>query len=149
MVLALLNNQLPPVGSVLAPDISLCETCPKRFTKSDVIKFKEIKDFTKVITDTKQCFLEDGVICMGPVTRSGCGERCINVNIPCRGCFGPTSNIYEQGAKFISAMGMTLDLNDEDKIAKVAETFRDIIGVLYQYSLSKSFLKGSKEKKNG
>lgn len=43
------------------------------------------------------CLLEQGFMCMGPVTKGGCGgkgnaPRCINVYAPCRGCHGPAHN---------------------------------------------------------
>ena len=39
-----------------------------------------------------RCLLEQGFLCMGPVTAAGCAKRgapsCIEARVPCRGCFG-------------------------------------------------------------
>lgn len=35
-----------------------------------------------------ECFFNQGVLCMGLVTRSGCGSRCVNLGRPCFGCAG-------------------------------------------------------------
>ncbi|NMC06827.1 MAG: hypothetical protein GYA24_16535 [Candidatus Lokiarchaeota archaeon] len=40
------------------------------------------------------CFLKEGVLCMGPVTREGCEARCIKKSVPCEGCMGPPSQEY-------------------------------------------------------
>ena len=40
-----------------------------------------------------RCLLEQGFLCMGPVTAAGCSQdgepACIKARVPCRGCFGP------------------------------------------------------------
>jgi F420-non-reducing hydrogenase small subunit len=41
--------------------------------------------------------MEQGILCHGPATRSGCGgskgtPRCIRAYMPCEGCFGPLSD---------------------------------------------------------
>jgi coenzyme F420-reducing hydrogenase gamma subunit len=41
------------------------------------------------------CHLERGVVCLGLVTRTGCGARCVTVGRPCTGCRGlsPEANL--------------------------------------------------------
>ena len=76
---ALATGQLPPVGSVIASDKALCDEC---------LRTKEEKRITKIyrphqiIPDPQRCFLEQGLICLGPATRGGCGQRCIKANMP-------------------------------------------------------------------
>ena len=35
-----------------------------------------------------QCFYEHGVVCLGMITRSGCGAKCVTLGRPCTGCRG-------------------------------------------------------------
>jgi F420-non-reducing hydrogenase small subunit len=118
----------------------LCDTCKRKGTKPEKSVIKEIKRVHEVLLDPERCFLDQGVICLGPATRDGCGERCINANMPCRGCFGPTSRVEDQGAKFLSALASIIDANDEDEIKKVTDSIVDPAGVFYFYSLAASML---------
>jgi len=137
----ILNNNLPEKGSVLAPDKALCESCVRRDSKPDVSLIKEIKRVHLTNLDEKVCFLNQGIICLGPATRDGCGQRCINVNMPCRGCFGPVSRVIDQGAKFLSALSSIIDAKDEVEIRKVIDSIVDPAGIFYYYSLPSSMLR--------
>jgi F420-non-reducing hydrogenase small subunit len=138
---AILSGNLPPKGSVLSPDKSLCDTCKRKVTKPEKAVIKEIKRVHEVLLDPERCFLDQGVICLGPATRDGCGERCINANMPCRGCFGPVSRVEDQGAKFLSALAYIIDANDEGEIKKVTDSIVDPAGIFYFYSLAASMLR--------
>jgi F420-non-reducing hydrogenase small subunit len=131
--------QLPPKGSVVgANEKTNCDECKRKKTENKVIsKFYrpwEIQD------DKVTCFLEQGVICMGPATRSGCGVRCVEGNSPCRGCYGPPSASSDPGAKMMSAIGTMIDANDPQEIDKVIEDIVDPGGLFYRFSLPGSIL---------
>jgi len=137
---AILSGELPPKGSVLAPDKSLCDTCDRNESKPDKLELTELKRPHQTFMDPEKCFLAEGVICMGPATRSGCGERCINANMPCRGCFGPTDEVRDMGAKFLSALASIIDIRDPEDMEKLAESIPDPAGLVYMYSLATSLL---------
>ncbi|GAB4291712.1 MAG: cytochrome b [Coriobacteriia bacterium] len=46
-------------------------------------------------TKENVCFLERGQVCLGLVTRTGCGARCVTLGRPCTGCRGlsPEANL--------------------------------------------------------
>lgn len=138
---AILSGNLPEKGSVLAPDKALCDTCSRKSTKPESAVIREIKRVHEVMIDPERCFLEQGIICLGPATRDGCGQRCINANMPCRGCFGPTGRVFDQGAKFLSALASIIDANNEDGIRKIINSIADPAGIFYFYSLPASMLR--------
>ncbi len=139
-VTAILEGKLPPKGSVLAPEKSLCDTCPRGESKPEKLSIKKFTRVHKTIMDNEKCFLEQGILCMGPATRSGCGERCINANMPCRGCFGPTQKGFDQGAKMLSAFASLIDAENEEEERKLIESIVDPAGQLYMYGLPASLL---------
>lgn len=143
---AILEGKLPAKGSVLAPDKSLCDTCPRLKNKPEKLAIKEIRRVHQVVPDPEKCFLEQGLICLGPATRSGCGERCINANMPCRGCFGPTREVADQGAKMLSVIAACFGIENEDKISDeevkaIVSRVDDPVGVFYMYGLAASVLR--------
>jgi len=141
---AILEGKLPPKGTVLASDKVLCDTCKRNETKPEKLAIKEVKRIYEVAPDPEKCFLEEGLICLGPATRGGCGERCINANMPCRGCFGPLDNIADQGSKFLSAFASILDTNDEGEIKKIVDAIADPAGTFYRFSTASSVLQRKK-----
>jgi len=144
-VTAILEGKLPEKGSVLAPKKALCDTCPVKDSKPEKLSIKEIKRPWQVKLDPELCFLAQGVICMGPATRSGCGETCIRANQPCRGCFGPVDGVADQGAKALSMIASILGVEDEDslteeQVSELIDGIADPAGTFYRFSLPSSLL---------
>ncbi len=133
LVEALATGNLPPPGAVIAGDKALCEECTRE-PKGEIVE--RIYRTHEIITDPERCLLEQGVMCMGAVTRAGCGSRCINVNVPCRGCFGPAPGIEDQGARFAGAVASIYDAEDEEAIARMLEEMADPAGTFYRFSLA-------------
>jgi len=139
-VTALLGTELPPKGAVLAPDKALCEQCPRKDTRFEKLLVKEFKRVHQIVPDQETCLLAQGVVCLGSATRAGCDARCIRGNMPCTGCFGPTSRVRDFGAKALSAIASVVESNEEAAIARVLSAVPDPVGTFYRYSLPSSLL---------
>ena len=144
-VTAILTGNLPPKGTVLAPDKALCDTCSRAKSKPEKLSISEVKRPWQIKIDPEKCFLVQGLFCYGPATRSGCGETCIKGNQPCRGCFGPVDGVVDQGAKALSMFASILGIdkkNMADKdVQKLIEGIADPAGTVYRFSLAASLLK--------
>ncbi len=147
-VTATLENKLPLKGSSLAPHKSLCDSCLRNESKPLKIKINEIKRIHEIEARPDTCFLAQGVICMGIATRDGCGSSCININMPCRGCFGPVEGVKDAGLKMISTLAAIIDADSDSDIEKVAAQIGDIAGYSYRFSLPTSML-GALGQRNG
>ncbi|THB77072.1 MAG: methyl viologen-reducing hydrogenase [Desulfobacteraceae bacterium] len=109
-VLALLN------GDAFEPETkSVCDTCPAirkgKGNISTIKRFVTTPEFNpEESLDQMQCLLEQGYLCSGPVTRSGCsganGEspRCIAARVPCKGCYGPVKQDGNQLLDMLNAL---------------------------------------------
>ena len=120
-------------------DKSVCEECPYEKRK---IRIKEIKRPHQAVPEPGWCLLEQGFICLGPATRSGCGAPCLKAHLPCRGCYGPSGENEDQGTAMISALGSLLDSVTEEHTQEMLEGIFDPVGTFYRFSLSSSEMKG-------
>ena len=131
--------ELPPKGSVVgANDKTNCDECKRK--KSDNKLVKKYYRPWEIQDDKETCFIEQGVICMGPATRSGCGVRCVEGNSPCRGCYGPPPGASDPGAKMMAAIGTMIDANKPEEIDEIIESIVDPAGLFYRFSLPGSIL---------
>jgi F420-non-reducing hydrogenase small subunit len=131
---------LPPKGSVVgALEKTNCDECTRK--KSDKKVIKRFYRPWEIQDDKETCFLEQGVICMGPATRGGCGVRCVAGNSPCRGCYGPPAASPDPGAKMMSAIGTMIDANKPEEIDEIIDSIVDPAGIFYRFSLPGSILR--------
>lgn len=140
------GSELPSKESVIgALEKSQCDECPRK--KTDNKKIRQFFRPWEIEDDGETCFLEQGVICMGPATRGGCGVRCIEGNAPCRGCYGPPPDVTDPGAKMMSAIATMIDSNDDGEINRILDSIDDIAGTFYRFSLPSSILRRTLLKK--
>jgi len=138
----LFSAQPPARGSVLAPDEALCTECKRKDSKPDKVALKDFRRPQEILIDESQCLLAQGLLCMGPATRSGCEAACVQGNMPCSGCYGPTSRVKDQGAKALCSLVSLVDSEEEQEIDHVLQSIPDPAGTLYRYSLPASLLQG-------
>ena len=139
---SVVDGKLPPKGAVIgASDKSLCDECKR--VKGDR-KITKIVRIYEVVPDTVKCLLDQGIICMGPATRGGCGAQCLSANMPCRGCYGAVPGVLDQGAKMLSALSSNFDADTEEDATRIADGVVDPIGTFYRYTLARSLLRRSK-----
>jgi len=132
--------ELPPKGSVIgAGNKAQCDECVRK--KSENKRITKFYRPWEVVDDGETCFMEQGILCMGPTTRTGCDYRCIKGNSPCKGCYGPTPEVIDPGAKMMSAIASIIDEKEPSAIDKVLEDLVDPAGYFYRYSLPASYLR--------
>ncbi|HMK95702.1 MAG TPA: F420-nonreducing hydrogenase [Candidatus Limnocylindrales bacterium] len=143
---AIASGTLPPKGSVLAPLKAVCDECPRKRENKKIDKIYRVYEKTP---EPEKCLLEQGILCMGIATRSGCGAQCLKVDMPCTGCGGACPNVPEQGAAMMSALASILGYDGEPgktqytekDVEKLLGQVKDTVGTFYMYSLPASILK--------
>ena len=131
----LLSGDLPPRGAVLAPNATLCETCPRAASRPERIEVSSLRRLATSAIDPEACFLAQGLVCLGPATRQGCQPGCVEAGMPCRGCFGPLDGVRDGGAAMLSAFASLL-AGGEDDLRALAEALPDPAGTFWRYSFA-------------
>ncbi len=139
------GTALPPKGTTIGTTTrTLCEECPRQKTGA---RITELKEPYQVDVDPNVCLMEQGILCLGPATMGGCGARCTRAGQPCRGCYGASPDVQEQGASIFTAVASMFPILDEDptcdeeRIIEIMSTIKDPLGYFYAYSVGKSLIK--------
>lgn len=145
LVLAVLEGkaELPPKGAVIgAGDSTCCDECPRQRNVKKITKFVRIHEMDAI--DPDLCLLEQGILCNGMATRSGCGALCPQHNAPCIGCYGPAEGVVDYGARIMSALASVIDSRDPDEIERILDGIPDPAGSFYRFNLAHSLLRTGK-----
>jgi F420-non-reducing hydrogenase small subunit len=138
---------LPPQGAIIgAGSVAVCEECPLEKNEKTIDRFYRPYELTP---EPGQCLLDQGLVCMGPATRCGCGALCPQVGVGCRGCYGPMAGVEDQGAKMLSAIASVIGAGDpgmaedelERRVEAVLDTLPDPAGTFYRFSMAHSLLR--------
>jgi len=138
------SGELPPAGAFFASDKALCDSCPRNESRQ-AARIEKVSRPHEIAADRTECFLNQGILCMGLATRGGCESTCINANMPCRGCFGPTPDMADPGAEALSAIGSIAGAANENDVTaaemkKQIRAIRDPAGTFYRYTLPEALL---------
>jgi F420-non-reducing hydrogenase small subunit len=131
-IAALLSDAPPGGGAILAPDASLCETCPLKDSRPERPEVTRLRRLATEVPEPGRCFLAQGYACSGPATRQGCQPGCVEVGMPCRGCFGPVSGAGDEGAAMLATFGSLLGGGEAERAA-LAAAFPDPAGTFWRY----------------
>jgi F420-non-reducing hydrogenase small subunit len=139
-------QNLPPKGSILgAGNSTVCDECQRRRGLKSIKVFKRMATFQP---NPEECLLEQGILCAGMATRSGCNARCPSANMPCTGCYGAPDGVVDQGARILSAVATVIDSDSEEEIKTILDGVADPAGMFYRFSLANSLLKHARNSNN-
>jgi F420-non-reducing hydrogenase small subunit len=109
---------------------NMCGTCPLRGNMKinsniKISKLTPNPDEIKIEEENTKCFLENGILCLGPITRDGCEHKCIKMGLPCEGCMGPVSKDYTSNViNYLSLINLSKEI-------------KDYAGIFYRFSKPK------------
>ena len=142
---------LPPKGSVIGAGKSIvCDEC--RRERGDK-KISRLYRTYEIETDPTVCLLEQGILCMGIATRSGCDAPCPDANMPCTGCYGSPEGTLDQGARMAAALGSIVEIDSkgvgedelQERFREILDHIPDYAGTFYKYSMPASIIKARRK----
>jgi F420-non-reducing hydrogenase small subunit len=117
---------------------TVCDECPREKRQEKIKQFHRHHQYRPALN---WCLLEQGLVCMGPATRGGCGALCVKADLRCEGCYGPPAGVPDQGVSMIGALSTMLDATTEKRAQELVAQIADPTGTFYRFSLSSSLMK--------
>lgn len=140
VVIAALKGEgpLPPKGAVIGAGAStVCDECSRTRNEKKIHAFHRTWE---IMMDPQTCLLDQGILCAGSATRSGCQARCPAANMPCIGCYGPAEGVEDQGAHLLGAVASAIDSRDPEEIERILDGIPDPAGTFFRFGLAHSWL---------
>lgn len=143
-----LLEALPPLIAGKEPphhSLPVCAECKRK------AHLRMHKDFVRTVEkrpEPDECLLSQGYICLGSVTRSGCGADCTRVGVPCLGCRGPADRLLTKPSHgiykdLVRRRAHLLGISEKE----VEEKVFDLAHTLYTYTLGSSFIRHKSSEK--
>jgi F420-non-reducing hydrogenase small subunit len=121
-------------------DLPVCAEC-KRTVKKHLQA--EIKRMADNLPDPEECLLSQGFICLGSVSRCGCGAVCTHAGVPCKGCRGPIDRVFvEPTHGIIHDLTRRISHFTGEKVSDVEARLKDNLHTFYRYTLSVPEMRG-------
>ncbi len=134
---------LPPPGSVIGAGAStVCDECKRARNEKKIKQFVRIQHLRP---DPELCLLEQGVLCNGPATRSGCLALCPMAGAPCVGCYGPAEGVLDYGARLMTSVASVIDSTEPGEIDHILDGIPDPAGMFYRFNMAGSLLRSAKQ----
>lgn len=134
------KGELPPKGARIGVgESTVCDECKRARHEKSISGINRIQDVAYI--DPELCLLEQGILCNGPATASGCDAKCPSAGAPCFGCYGPANAVLDYGARMMTAIASVIDCQDPDEVDKILDTIVDPAGSFYRFSLAHSMLR--------
>jgi hypothetical protein len=129
------------VGKKAMDASSLCASCHRKMQKGNIEGITRVPN----LNDTSTCFNNQGLPCSGVVS-SGCSQRCIDFQTPCRGCVASLSSPVPGMIGYFGALAAKLEVDTMatgwttdrlgDRPDAITEGLVDVVGTFFRFHLA-------------
>jgi len=109
---------------------NMCANCPlignmEINSHINISKINPDPEEISLDEENSECFLKKGILCLGPITRDGCENKCITLGLPCEGCMGPVSKDF------------TSNIINYLSLIELSQELKNYSGIFYRFSKPK------------